>query len=216
MKINPFVVFLTFVSLVGLFLLYEDIPQQIPMQWDLDGEVNYYGSKAFLWLLASLGMLIHLLLLLFQRIDPKKANYEKHIKVFNILNVVLPMFLTALFWFTVLWSLGIGLSVTLFVKLGLGLVITILGNYMGKVRQTFLFGVRTPWTLADEEVWDKTHRLAGWTMFFSGLLMMLMSFWEAPWSFWVGISSIVMGVIIPVVYSYLIFQAKKAKGQNAL
>jgi Na+/proline symporter len=106
MKINPFVALLTLGSLLGLFLLYGELPEQIPMRWGLEGQVEYYGPKAWLWLLASLGLLIHLLMILLHKIDPKKANIQKHAKVFNLLNFVVPLFLLSLFWFTVFMDPG--------------------------------------------------------------------------------------------------------------
>jgi uncharacterized membrane protein len=124
------------------------------------------------------------------------------------------LFLLSLFWFTVLWTLGVPLSITLFVKIGVGLLITIMGNYMGKVRQTWIFGIRTPWTLSDEEVWDKTHRFGGWSFFLAGVLMMVLAFWDEPWTFWVGIGGILLGALIPVVYSYVIFKGKENRGQT--
>ena len=84
----------------------------------------------------------------------------------------------------------------------------ILGNYMGKVRQNYFVGLKTPWTLNDPEVWQKSQRLAGWAFVLSGLIFIVESIiWIAVAYAFIG--TIALVVIVPIAYSYLISRPKK-------
>ena len=94
-----------------------------------------------------------------------------------------------------------------------GLMFVLIGNQLGKSRSMYLVGIRTPWTLASEEVWIKTHRLGGKLMVLGGLLLALFAFLPLPSGLFAtlfgGIVAIV--VIVPIVYSYLLWRREKAQ-----
>jgi len=86
------------------------------------------------------------------------------------------------------------------------------GNYMGKIRKNFFIGIRTPWTLASDEVWAKTHRLGGWCMVAAGLAMAAGAFADVVTD-WIVL--IVVGIVlIPVVYSYFAYRALEGFGPD--
>ena len=87
---------------------------------------------------------------------------------------------------------------------GVGLLFIVLGNYMGKVRKNFFIGIRTPWTLASDEVWSRTHRLGGKVLILIGLFMMLNGFvrFSERWL----MAAIIAAALVPVVYSYVIYR----------
>ncbi|HEC65671.1 MAG TPA: SdpI family protein, partial [bacterium] len=85
----------------------------------------------------------------------------------------------------------------------LGIMFIILGNFLGKVRQNYFVGIKTPWTLNNEEVWQKTQRVGGWMMVIAGILLLIEAFFF-QWAFSVMIGIIVLILIVPVVYSYVI------------
>ena len=105
---------------------------------------------------------------------------------------------------------------TSFVVAGLGIMFVMIGNQLGKSRSMYLIGFRTPWTLASEEVWVKTHRLAGKLMFAAGLVLLLAAFLPLP----SGVVATVLGVsigvavVVPFVYSYVLWRKERRARAN--
>jgi len=99
---------------------------------------------------------------------------------------------------------GADVPIESIVPLGVGLLFLILGNYMGKVRKNFFIGTRTPWTLASDEVWARTHRLGGWVFMLSGILLMGAAF--LPGMMIPLVVAVVIAAFAPVVYSYVLYR----------
>ncbi len=87
----------------------------------------------------------------------------------------------------------------------------LLGNVLGKIPRNFWIGVRTPWTLANQTVWVKTHRLSAWLFVTLGILGLLAAFADLP--FWVFIVLIASSALIPVIYSLVLYKQLQASGQ---
>ncbi len=104
-----------------------------------------------------------------------------------------------------------------FILAGVGAMFVLIGNQLGKSRSMYLIGIRTPWTLASEEVWIKTHRLAGKLMVAGGLLLIVAAFLPLPpalvaaWT--VGIIAIAVG--IPLVYRLLLWRRERHGDQSS-
>ena len=101
-------------------------------------------------------------------------------------------------------ALGAAFNISTVVMVAVGLLLMALGNFMGKVRKNFFIGIRTPWTLASDEVWAKTHRLGGWCLVIAGAAMALLAV-LAPTVEWI-IYIVVAMALIPVVYSYIAYR----------
>jgi uncharacterized membrane protein len=93
---------------------------------------------------------------------------------------------------------------------GILILFLILGNVMGNIRNNFFVGIRTPWTLASEEVWTKTHRLAAKVWVVSSLITMvliaILPHPEIVFGIYVGVI-----LIIPIVYSFLVYKKLSLK-----
>jgi uncharacterized membrane protein len=98
------------------------------------------------------------------------------------------------------------------VPAGVGLVLMVVGNYMGKVRSNFFFGIRTPWTLSSERSWNRTHRLGGRLLVLIGLVAVV-----TPIFPWAGVVELVAGVpvvvVVLVIYSYVEWSRDPAKSK---
>jgi uncharacterized membrane protein len=94
---------------------------------------------------------------------------------------------------------------------GVCLLIALMGNVMGKVRRNFFVGIRTPWTIADERVWNATHRMAAKTFFAGGLLGLLAMILRAP--FWLAMTAIVVAALVPVLYSLVFYKQLQGRGE---
>lgn len=160
--------------LLALALLYGSLPDQVPLHWGLDGTVDRYGSKAELFLLGGIAPIMALLLMGLPKLDPRKQNYARFQGYYDSFAIAIVIFLGLLMGLTFVESFHPGtLSVGRFVLALMGLLFVFLGNMLGKIKPNFFFGVRTPWTISDPDVWNKTHRLAGMLWFWSGLLFLV-------------------------------------------
>lgn len=193
-------------TFVFSIIIYPKLPEQVPIHWNAAGEVDGYGSRvmgAFGLPLTNLGLV--LLMKFLPAIDPKKHNYEKFKGFYHLFIWIMVLFMTGLYLLTIAWALGYHLSISLFTKLGLGIMFMVLGNYMGKVRPNWFYGIKTPWTLENEEVWVKTHRLGGPLMFSAGLITLCLAFVDHPSTFIIVITIILLAASIPAVYSYWLY-----------
>ena len=197
-------------------ILYPRLPDIIPMHWGFEGEPDGWGPKTWgVWLMPGLSLLFMILFPVLQKLDPKSQNYENFQKSWAIIQTSILSMLAYMFAVTMFVTLypAYNAWVGRFVVFGVGALFVIIGNYMGKVRQNYFVGLRTPWTLNDPEVWQKSQRLAGWLFVLGGLLSIVESIiWLAvPYVFF---SMVAVMVIVPAVYSYKLAADKKKKPQQ--
>jgi uncharacterized membrane protein len=177
------------------------------MHWNASGEVDGYGSRfagAFGMPLLTLG--IYLLFVILPQVDPRRQNYDKFAAVYELLKWAIILFLAVMYFVTLTAGLGFAPNVGLITKLGVGILLVILGNYFGKLRHNYFVGIKTPWTLANEEVWVKTHRFAGPLWMLAGLVFIITAFFDHPATFWVAMGGIFLASILSVVYSFWLFR----------
>lgn len=198
---------LTLLCLVTGFLAYPYLPEKVPTHWNAAGEIDGWGSAwqgAFMFPLIMLA--VYLLLIFLPKLDPKRKNYAKMGKAYSVMCLVIMLFFTAMYFGTLGTALGLFEGFPSLVQLGIGALFMILGNYMGKIKHNYFMGIKTPWTLANEEVWHRTHRMAGPFWIIGGLLFMLTSFLPVGW-ITTAVIIIIFGLVaIPAVYSYVIFK----------
>ena len=164
------------ISLVPVFILivvYGKMPETVPTNFGFDGEVNAYGPKSTLWLLAGMGVLVAALFQFMPLIDPRKRNYAKFQKYYDGFAIFMELFLlgtNCLMYTEILrpGTVSIGRAVTVLISL----LFILMGNMMGKIKHNYFFGIKTPWTLADPDVWNRTHRVGGRMWFVIGVLLL--------------------------------------------
>lgn len=185
-------------------ILYNKLPNQMPMHWNIAGEINRYGSKSFAAFLPPvLMLLVWLGMLLTPKIDPKKDNYSKFDKSYNIIINVTLTFLFILHISVIGVSLGYNVQINRVIPFMLGILFVFIGNYLPKSKPNFFYGIKTPWTLTNEDTWKKTHRLGGKLFVLSGAIIIISSlFFNKNLQFIVVIISIFIAGIIPVIASY--------------
>lgn len=185
--------------------LYPGLPEQIPTHWNGAGEIDDYTPKPWgVILLPLAAMLAFGTMRLIPIISPKGFRTDKFMDVVNVFAVVIVGFMSWISILVLLVANGHDVRINELTFAGVGLMFVVLGNYMGKVRKNFFIGIRTPWTLASDEVWSRTHRMGGKVFMLLGLFMMINSIFRVPEK-WL-IASIVAGALIPVVYSYVIYR----------
>ncbi|MDB5263029.1 MAG: hypothetical protein JWQ14_2310 [Adhaeribacter sp.] len=196
---------------VFLAMFWTELPPRIPLHWNLQGEADGYGSKLAFAGLAALNLLLLGLFALLPHLDPKGKSNVRLQPNWHIIQVIIHLFFTYLFFIVGLTALGYALSVALTLKYGLIGLFLILGNYLATLRPNNFIGIKTPWTLRNDKVWNKTHRFAATVWVLSSLVMLIYDFWEKkhPWAFFVYLGVL---VVAPVVYSYITYrrQSKEA------
>ena len=185
--------------LAGLYL-WNTLPEQVPSHWDVNGEIDGWSSKPFfVFGLPSIMLAAQWLCVLVTAADPKKANHSG--KVLHLVLWIIPLLSIILSAMTYIVVLGHAVRVEVVMPLVIGLVFTIIGNYLPKCKQSYTVGIKIPWTLHSEENWNRTHRFAGRLWLVCGFGIMLTAF---VGGFWVFLPIVLVMVLAPMVYSYLL------------
>ncbi|WCN36606.1 SdpI family protein [Aneurinibacillus uraniidurans] len=150
---------------------YRMLPEQFPIHWGIDGSVDRYEHKAFGAFLLPVIMLILVPLMLFlPKVDPRKDNYVRFGKTYELITNGILLFLFVFQILALSLSLGWIHNTNYFIPVFLGVLFIFLGNYMPKIKQNYFFGIRTPWAIANEDVWRRTHRFGGKVLVIAGIL----------------------------------------------
>ncbi len=202
-KLQVFAWILAFLPLVLIAALYSRLPDQVPMQWQFDGNVTY-RAKAHLWVIGALSPFLMLMLGISPRIDPKRHNYDKFRGSYILFKMVLMLFILIMLGITLIESFCPGtVNVIMIVCIGCGLLFTVLGNMMPKFRSNWFVGIRTPWTISSEKVWLRTQRLGGRLMFGSGFVIIAAAFIPNNYARMVAILLSALTIwLIPMVCSW--------------
>jgi len=198
---------------IYLATIWNKLPDQVPMHFNLAGNVDRWSAKTtLLFLPGILGIGMYFLMLLIPVLDPKRKIQQMGGKYYNfrfMLTFFFSLFATYLLFISKTGSLK---SPNMLVAL-MGALFAIFGNYFQTVRPNYFIGIRTPWTLENEEVWKKTHRMGGRLWMAGGMMIVILSFVissNLALAVTFGVLLSVM-VIVPVVFSYAEFQKEKAK-----
>ena len=195
---------LALIPLALVAILFNRLPDMIPMNWGLEGEI-WYGHRMHIWWLAALSPFIAGLLMILPRIDPRKKNYEKFRSFYDTFCLLQTLVILVVVGLILSESLNPGrLRVELVAFAICGVLFVFVGNMLPKVKSTFFVGIRTPWTLSNNDVWNKTHRLGGFMFFFGGLLIIALSFFPIGIAMLVILFAIIATIVlVPVVMSYV-------------
>lgn len=186
--------------------LYTDLPAQIPTHWNAAGEIDDYSPKGWgIVMLLGMGVLVWIIMKLIPVISPKGYRTETFAEIVNLFQVVLVAFMSGICVLVLLESYGINVRINESIFIGVGLLLFILGNYMTKMRKNFFLGIRTPWTLASDEVWSRTHRVGGPIFMAGGLLLAVSAF--LPIRAEAMAAVVVVIALVPVVYSYFVYRS---------
>ena len=185
--------------LIGI-ICWNRLPDVMATHFGMNNEANGFSSKAF----AVFGIPAILLAVLWLGAfvtsnDPKRQNISP--KMFSLTVWIAPV--TSLVVAAILYPVNLGyeLDITFFSELLFGVMFIIIGTYLPKARQNYTIGIRVPWTLANEENWNRTHRLAGYMWMICGILMILTCLTRfVPAGWLLGIFLIM--VLLPCIYSY--------------
>ena len=159
---------------------YPSLPDIVPTHWGASGQVNGWGPKSTVLILAALPFAMLILFEVIRKIDPKHQNFEKFGKVWNLCVVLFTVIMAAFSWLSDLAVFGklpdSSNLVSILVCGGIGVLFIILGNFMPQIKQNYTFGCRTPWALNDEHNWQRTQRMGGYTFVVMGIVLLVLAF----------------------------------------
>ena len=183
------------------------MPEKMATHWNAAGKVDCYMSKsAALFLMPLVLVGIVLLFAVIPKIDPLKANIEKFRKYYDGFIILLSIFILSIHYQIILWSLGVKISPNVILPIGLGLLFFYTGILCENAKRNWFIGIRTPWTISNETVWNKTHKLGGRLFKISGIIALLGLLFQ-QYALWFVLVPVLSVAIYTIVYSY--FEYKK-------
>ena len=194
-------------TLIQLIIVYPSLPAQVPVNWGFDGQVTY-GAKSTLWILVGINAALYPLFFIIPKIDPKGKSYNKVDGFYKNFRIVMVVFLTGILEITIFSATDAQrFEVGKIANIGVALLLIFIGNYLPKCKQSFTLGIKTMWTLADERVWNDTHRIGGIAFVAAGVITLIVTLF-LPEKLYYIISMVVVGaaVIGTTVYSYLSYR----------
>lgn len=209
---------------VGLQVLialvtYPFMPEMVPSHWNIVGQIDGYMPRFWNALfMPGLSILLVVMLKVLVRGNPRLGNAENQQtsqRVIDRFLVILVLFLLVMQGTIAAIALGYTINLAYVINSAAGLLFILLGNYLGKVRRNFWLGIRTPWTLASDIVWERTHRLGSWLFVLLGVITLILNF-IGPVRRFALLAPLFLVCVILFVYSYLCYQRLEKSGRGPL
>lgn len=196
--------------------VWPHLPEQIPLHFNAAGSVDGTGPRFMIFMFPVLTAFLLLVAEVSPRIDPRQDNYRRFRQQYRQLHFILSLLFLLIELYTIAICFRPGLTETLSIGTWMpaliGALLAFCGNAMPKFKYNFFVGVKTPWTLADENVWYLTHRFSGKVFVVCGVLMMLAAFLPPDGKVLLFLLLIAAMILLPTLYSYLAFRRQKAAG----
>jgi uncharacterized membrane protein len=198
------------VTIIAGIALWNQLPDQMASHWNANDQVDGTMSKfwgVFMMPLVTLGMMV--LFLIVPGIDPLKANIAQFRETFNIFIVLIIAFMLYVHGLTLAWSLGYtGFKMSTAMLPFMGVLFIAIGSLLRKAKRNFFIGIRTPWTLSSDTVWNKTHQLGATLFMASGALAIIGGFFGGMIAFWFLFVPLMGSTLFLVVYSYVLYRSE--------
>lgn len=207
---------MTFAALAASLALYPQMADEIPIHWNIKGQVDDYGAKQWAAFLVP-GIMVGMMLLAFALpwLSPKQFEVDTFRSTYWLIMLML-IALMAYIHGLMLWAALAGpVNTSRALVGGMCLFFALLGNVLGKVRRNFWVGVRTPWTIASERVWNDTHRLAAWLFVAAGSVgfVLALSVPSPVVSTVAVLVCIMVAALVPVIYSLVLYKRLQRRGE---
>ena len=196
---------ITLLPMIFGIIVWDRLPENIATSFGWNGEITGYSSKMF----AVVGLpvmltFVNLICIIATSADPRRKNINN--KVFSVVIGIVPV--CSLLCGACIYAnaLGYKISVESIMPVFVGILFFVLGFILPKCKQNYTIGIKLPWTLHDEENWNKTHKLAGKLWIYGGIIMVVSGLFNLTFLFMAIIFAL---VIIPTVYSYLLYRKQK-------
>lgn len=207
--ISAWIILLSF--FIGI-VSYSYMPDMMPMHWNAQGEIDGYMGKLWgLFMLPIISLGLFALFLVIPKLDPRRSNLESFKEYYQGIILMIVGFLFYIYILTILAAIGYKFNMVQAMSLSFAVLFYYMGIVLKKTKSNFFVGIRTPWTLSDEKVWEKTHDLGGKLFKVSGIIAFFGVLFKEVAIFLMIIPTIVASIFI-YIYSYLEY-AKIHKGK---
>lgn len=200
------------IPVIYLLSIWTELPQRVPMHWNAAGEIDRYGDKnELVGLLLMINLPLYFILKYAPKIDPKKKISEAQLAG---LRIVMHLFMAVLALFILYSTKQAELSSPFGIVSLVGLLFAALGWYFGRLKPNYFIGIKTPWTLESEEVWNRTHKASGPVWMVGGLLMAIVPLVAKEYSVYAVLGLTLMLTVYSVGYSYWAFKNPLPKSND--
>ena len=194
------------IAILAGLLLWSRLPDPMPAHWNAAGEIDGYMSKFWgVFLIPIISIALAGLFLIIPNIDPLKANIAQFRSTFNWFIVVFVVYMLYVYALTLFAALGTSFNMTLMLLPAVGLLFIGIGYLMNGAKRNFFIGIRTPWTLSSDTVWDETHKLGSKLFMLGGVVTILCAFLGES-GIWIMLVAMLGAAFAPIVYSYVLYQ----------
>ncbi|MCX8189863.1 MAG: SdpI family protein [Candidatus Diapherotrites archaeon] len=207
---------LIFLILVSFFVLsayfFPYLPDKMPIHWNIKGEVDGYMQKEFALMIMPLSSFIIVLLLAYlPKIDPLKENYSFFMPYFKGFVIVIILFFLYIHIILLSFGLGYKININQLLLMALSLLFIYLSFLLKKSKRNWFIGIRTPWTLSSDTVWEKTHRLGSFLFLFQGAILLFAAIFAnmAPEIILASVFSIIISIALLFIYSYFLYSKEQ-------
>ncbi len=191
--------------ILGVYLLPK-MPEQMASHWNVHGQVDGYMSKFWgLFLMPLVTLALFILFLVLPLIDPLKENVKKFRLYFDLFILLLILYLAYIYALSLAWNLGYYFNMNIMMIPALAILFVYIGILLQHAKRNWFIGIRTPWTLSNDKVWDKTHALGSRLFIACGILCLFGFIWPHLLIWFVLIPALASTLWV-TIYSYLEFR----------
>ena len=210
-KLEWFALLVVLAGFVLSFCVYPLMPARIVTHWGAGGVPDGYLAKFWgLLFLPLLSLLLWVALLIIPRVDPLRAGINSFRRFFDRFLVFFFLFLFYLHSLTIVWNSGYEFNMVTYLIPGLAILFWQVGTLLGHAERNWSIGIRTPWTLSNEDVWRRTHRL-GARLFHWSALISIVGWWQPDQAIWWSVLPVLASSLGLTVYSYIIWAKLRVK-----
>ncbi len=190
------------IALIVAFMAEPLLPAQIATHWGFGNEPDGFSSKNNIYFLPLLLFGLAALFWGLPKLEVFNENLQKSENAYWTIVLTIQILLFVIFLLMLLFNLGYAIPMSRSILFLVGLMLAILGTQLTGLRRNFIAGIRTPWTIANDQVWNKTHQFGRKTFIAGGLIFMLTALTDSTAAI-ILIAIAILFFISPVVYSYL-------------
>jgi len=206
---NLIVIILIVVAIIIGIYAYPLMSEKMVTHWNANGVADGYSSKflgLFLLPIILIGCIV--LFKILPRIDPHK-KIKEFVGYYNIFIVIFSLFLFYIFMLSIMFNLYPNMgNMYIYLAPAFGILFYYCGILMEKAKRNWFIGIKTPWTLSSDYVWNKTHKLGGYLFKICAIFSLIGIFFNKI-AIWIMLIPIVVSTIIVIIYSYIVYKKEK-------
>jgi uncharacterized membrane protein len=191
------------VAFISSAVVFPRLPETMPTHFDMSGQPNGWSSRLFgAWVMPLFLLFMWGLVRVLPAIDPRGSNYAKFGGAFEQIIVSIMLFMFGMHIILLRAALGYPVAMQRVVPIGVGVLLAVIGNLLPRARPNWFIGIRTPWTLSSDRVWEKTHRIGGHVFVAGGIFIALSALVMPQWAPIVLVAVVVLCTVTVLIYSY--------------